>query len=258
LVRTAKFARRRSALQSPEARRGAKAGDPAFEAEGQVAPALDREADPASGRVEPHLRIGDVDPLVGQPERAAGGRRQQLVDFAQPEFAAFDAAAQAHSARDDVADPRLSPSERDFDIDGAGGEIGVARVADHQILEPLFLETDPGDAVGRLDAAPVELALDHIGCDLQARHPDDGDDQHQQQGKAGDHQRPARPTQRHPEAPPLPLGHLVRGRAGLVHAVSGTSAGSAANTRTHRTSTDTADGRSAPVMKCGGPKLVCL
>ena len=68
------------------------------------------------------------------------------------------------------------PLEPHLDDRAAGDEVGPARIADDQVADLLGPEADPVEVVGRLDAAPLELALEELGGDRPALDPHDRDD----------------------------------------------------------------------------------
>ena len=92
-------------------------------------------------------------------------------------------------------------ADQELHPDLAGGQIGVAGIADHQILENLGAEADPLDLIAGLDAAPGQLPVDIVGGDIDPQRPKhgEGDQQQDEQHSGGDAEppRPAPPSLDH-------------------------------------------------------------
>jgi len=171
-----------------------------LESAGEIPLAGHGRRDPAGRRVETHRRVGDVDVLVGQAERRAGGRREQLVDLSETHLAARDPAVKADAARDDQRDARPPKAPAQPQLDIAGGEVRVRGIAEDEILDRLPPETEMLDAVRRPHAPPGKLAIDIVGGDVLALQPQDEDRHGEKRGER---------EQQRTDPPPPPHKHLA-------------------------------------------------
>ena len=88
------------------------------------------------------------------------------------------------------------PAESHLDECRPGDQIGVSGIADDEVADPLVVQADPVERVGRLDAAPLQLVLDDVlgnrlAPDPQDDERDDGEHQQEEQSDPRDLPHPA-------------------------------------------------------------------
>ena len=179
---------RRAASRQRRARHGG--GQPAPEARLEIARAIDLHADPPGVGVERQPRIGQSHLDVGQAEGGGGIGIAEPVEFAQPQHAIAHRSAQPHPARPHRRHLGRQAGEGNVHLHPLRRQVGMGRIAQHDILDPLRAQPDIDQVVIGLDAAPVEFAADEILGDGGALRPQA--DQHQGE-RPGAHAQPAQP-----------------------------------------------------------------
>ena len=173
------------ARDQPRARRRGMALEPA----GQIARALERDPERPERRRQADAAVGDVEDEIGQLERLAARRRQQFVDLAPAHPVVHQPPAQPDAAREDPIDlDRSVPFDPHLDLGEPRGEVRPLGIADDEVADLLGAQPDPVEPVGRLHAAPLELALEEVGRDRPAGDPHAGerDEQDEEQADGGD------------------------------------------------------------------------
>ena len=146
-------------------------------------------------RVEPDAQIGDIDPQFRKRERLARWRRHQPVDLAERYRPTLQPREQPCRPDPHRRNRGARKPEADIDFHPVGDEIGMRRIADHDIAQPLGTKPDPIDGIACGNPAPCQLARQKII----------GDDDHRDRNH--DHQR----DERLYDAPSaLALLHAVR------------------------------------------------
>ena len=102
----------------------------------------------APRRAQPGNRIGQREVQRRQPRRLTRGRIDQRIERAEMQRPVAPLPVEPHPARDDITEPDALRGEARADLHPRGGQIGMRRIADHDIGQHHMRRADFGNAIG--------------------------------------------------------------------------------------------------------------
>ena len=139
------------------------------------------QADHALRRDQPDPRILHIGGDRRQRERLAGWRGHELVEHAERQLAVDQPGVHPDMAGADRGYGGAGQADARAQLDPVSDEIGMGRIADRHIGQPLAIEAEIGDPVARRHAVAGERLVDIAGSDRLALRPqhEQADEQHQ-------------------------------------------------------------------------------